>query len=469
MDMGTSPTWGRRAVAVALAVLLLAALLAVSVTGVNGRFSDSQAVGGNAFTTAASFPSSCTTTTVTATTDSYVDQSLPGSNYGSVTTLGIRSQSGANRRTLVRFDLPALPSGCTLTSASLELTDTSGSTGRTLAAYRAAAAWTEAGVTWSNQPATAGNPSYASTDCSPFTFEVTHTVKLWYGIGDASGGTGTCGAPGAAGESGTSAPNHGFLVRDNSEDAAGSAQTIASREYSFPAWRPSLVLTFQDATYAGYSQAVLDDGPVAYYPLGESSGTNAADASGSGLDGAYVGGPLLGRPGAFSADTAVQFQDGVADHMAVPHDSALDVDDVFSIEMWVKRSLANPSGPDQTMICKQAGGFCVSWKNDSISLHTDTTDVTTGSFTGSNDTSAFHHLVVTKNGSTVKFYWDGQGIYSVSNSLIADMFTTTTGPLYVGAADGAADTTPFPGTLDEVAVYGYTLTDAQVSAHYNAN
>src|SRR5206468_2153811 len=36
------------------------------------------------------------------------------------------------------------------------------------------------------------------------------------------------------------------------------------------------------------------DGPIAYYRLGEASGTSAADASGNGLTGTYVGGPTLG-------------------------------------------------------------------------------------------------------------------------------------------------------------------------------
>jgi len=219
-----------------------------------------------------------------------------------------------------------------------------------------------------------------------------------------------------------------------------------------------------------YDEAVLADAPVVYYRLGESSGTTAGDSSGAGLNGSYLGGPLLGRPGAIAGNTAVEFRDGVADHVAVPHSAALDLDDVFSIELWVKRTVLNPAGPRQTMICKTAGGFCLGFNDDKLQLHQENGGtnytVALGSPPGITDTSAFHHVVVTKNGADIVSYWDGQLSESISSVLVADMFLATTGPLYLGAKDGAADSEPFPGLLDEVAVYDYVLTPAQVAAHY---
>ncbi len=221
-----------------------------------------------------------------------------------------------------------------------------------------------------------------------------------------------------------------------------------------------------------YDQTVLADGPVVSYRLGESSGTTATDSSGAGLDGSYVGGPLLGRPGALAGDTAVEFRDGVADHVAVPHHASLDVDDVFSIELWVRRTVLNPTGPRQTMVCKDAGGFCLGFDDDSIQLHREGggTNITVGlgAPPGITDTTAFHHLVVTKDGGTLNSYWDGQPVQSYSSGLVADMFLSTSGPLYLGAKDGAADSEPFPGLLDEVAVFDYALSAAQVAAHYGA-
>jgi hypothetical protein len=44
-----------------------------------------------------------------------------------------------------------------------------------------------------------------------------------------------------------------------------------------------------DAAVAAYGDTVLADQPAAYYRLGEASGATAADASGNGRAGSYVG------------------------------------------------------------------------------------------------------------------------------------------------------------------------------------
>jgi len=57
-----------------------------------------------------------------------------------------------------------------------------------------------------------------------------------------------------------------------------------------------------------YSVAVAADSPIAWWRLGESSGTNAADSSGNSRDGTYAGTPTLGAPGyTRDGNTAVTF------------------------------------------------------------------------------------------------------------------------------------------------------------------
>ncbi len=58
-----------------------------------------------------------------------------------------------------------------------------------------------------------------------------------------------------------------------------------------------------------YSSVVLAKGPVGYWRLGEASGPTAADASGNGYDGTYLGNPAFGQTGAIvnDPDTAVAF------------------------------------------------------------------------------------------------------------------------------------------------------------------
>ena len=64
-----------------------------------------------------------------------------------------------------------------------------------------------------------------------------------------------------------------------------------------------------------YASEVLADTPLAYYRLGEASGTTLVDSSGNARDGTYAGSPTLGAASLLVSDpsnTAVSF-DGVND------------------------------------------------------------------------------------------------------------------------------------------------------------
>ena len=113
-----------------------------------------------------------------------------------------------------------MPSGCTLTGAQLRLYAASATTGRTLQALRINAAWTENGVTWTNQPATTGAAATTTSATGYRTWTVTTQVAAMY--------------------SGT---NNGFLIRDATENGTGQEQQLHAREKA-PDNPPQLVLTF---------------------------------------------------------------------------------------------------------------------------------------------------------------------------------------------------------------------------------
>lgn len=99
------------------------------------------------------------TVTLYPSADAYVDQHNPDSNYGSATSIWVRTRAtGWNLRGFLKFDLSSLPANARILSARLRL--------YAAAAYnplspdtdiecRAVAddTWTEAGITWNNQPA----------------------------------------------------------------------------------------------------------------------------------------------------------------------------------------------------------------------------------------------------------------------------------------------------------------------------
>jgi hypothetical protein len=210
----------------ALLSLAAAAVATAGVAAATGTtfsaFSASTANAGNTFAAAASF-GGCTTpgsVTASANIDSWIDQASPSSNFGSDQILKLKRETGKANRALVRFNLPAVPTGCSVTGATLRLYAASASTGRTLQALRVDGPnWTEAGVRWNNQPAATG-PAATTTSVSGWNqWSVTSQVRSMY-----------------------SGANYGFLVRFDSEgNPAAEIQFHARNKGS---QHPELRITF---------------------------------------------------------------------------------------------------------------------------------------------------------------------------------------------------------------------------------
>ncbi len=162
--------------------------------------------------------------TVTASKDAYVDQASSGTNYGGSPDLFVQSKTGsANQRTLVGFNLPSIPAGCTVTGAYLRMFSSAAVNGRTIEAYRAGGSWTESGaggVTWSTAPTAAGAAATAPSGTGWREWDVLSQVQTMYSPG----------------------PDDGFLLKDQTENAAASPQQkYESKENTND---PQLVVTF---------------------------------------------------------------------------------------------------------------------------------------------------------------------------------------------------------------------------------
>lgn len=184
-------------------------------------------VGLAVFSASATVPLS--TCTLTAVADSYVDGDVlsAGSNFGTATTLSVRSSVLGNRRTLARFDLTACPSFSNprVTSATLSLVASAAASGRTYDAYRVTASWGESTVTWNNQPAVAGAvTASAATAVGQMSWTVTADVAAF---------------------AGGSATNFGWRIQDRTEGSLTAlTSTFASREDGTPANRPQLSIGY---------------------------------------------------------------------------------------------------------------------------------------------------------------------------------------------------------------------------------
>lgn len=207
--------------------LATALTVALAQDPASGAFSGAAGSSGNSVTTG-TWCAAPGGATIIAAGDSYVTQSAAASNNGTQNRLDVRSAGPSdNRRALVRFpSLPAIPSYCTLTSATLRLYDGSATAGnqRTVRVYRAdpATPWTESTVTWANAPDGSGSYAESATPTGAGWQQWTVTTQ----VGDLYAGV-----------------DNGFLIRDAVEGASPGVEHIyRSRETTE---KPQLVLAWE--------------------------------------------------------------------------------------------------------------------------------------------------------------------------------------------------------------------------------
>ncbi len=182
-----------------------------------------------------------------------------------------------------------------------------------------------------------------------------------------------------------------------------------------------------------YATAVTADAPLAYWRLGESSGTTAADASGNGRTGTYVGGVGLATPGALPGDANTSVELDGADDNVIRNPITGIGTTAISTDLWLKTS-------DTT---KEAGivSYAASTSADefqlrdyrSLRVYVNGTRVDTG--VSLND-GAWHHLAVTWSsvGGEVRVYKDG--VLAFSNSVPVQAGASLTGGGALGAGPG---------------------------------
>jgi hypothetical protein len=190
---------------------------------------------------------SATPTSTAVVADAEVRQADASTNHGSTTSLSVISNSGANQRIYVSFDLgrcsPLIPASANVRLASLRLFVTGlANNCRTLDFFRVAGSWAESTVTWANQPfgTTTNNPASGSSSA---------TIEIGSpGSCQNRSANGYVAATVTADVSGFvdgSFANRGWMIRDDSEDS-GSARitTFSAKELGTLAQVTQLIVTY---------------------------------------------------------------------------------------------------------------------------------------------------------------------------------------------------------------------------------
>jgi hypothetical protein len=204
--------WARapRRAQVTAALAAVGLTLALAQQPVRGTFTGSTDSTGSQVGTAPCFPGSAT---VNALADSTVNQNAPNASAGADPYMIVASLGPSNnRRAFVRFGMPAISPRCSVTAATLRLYTDGADAGRTLGVYQVnplASLWTEAGLTWNNQPGTVGDAATTVTveTNGYLSWPVTGQVRGLY----------------------TAGANNGFLVRDQAENGPGPWQQYFTR------------------------------------------------------------------------------------------------------------------------------------------------------------------------------------------------------------------------------------------------
>lgn len=214
-----------------------------------------------------------------------------------------------------------------------------------------------------------------------------------------------------------------------------------------------------------YSTVVTNDTPVAYWRLGESSGTNAANNLSSNYTGTYTNSPLLGQSGAIigDSDTAVQF-DGSSSYVDVPYNVALNPSS-FSVEVWVyptggagtyRGIAASRVYPNGWVLYADGNDNYSFWVNDGATMTAVIGDTVT--------LNQWTQLVATFDGSTARLYVNKT--QATPQSIVA--YTANgTNDFIIGQGE-IGTSFFFPGKIDEVSLYNTTLSSANITTHYNA-
>ncbi len=258
-------------------------------------------------------------------------------------------------------------------------------------------------------------------------------------------------------------PGATYSYHVRASDSTGNIVFGAARSITVP----------ESFTRNAYGTAVLADGPQLYWPLNEAAGTPTVLDHAGGFHG--VPGSAVTRAvadGAIAGDAAVSVNNNINGRIYAQGSDLAPTD--YTAEVWFKTSATSgrllgfgdlqvgDSGHRDRQIYLTNSGRV------HFGVRSDGTKVISSPAAYNNN--AWHQAVATLSGATMRLYVDG--------ALVALRHDITNPEVYVGhwrlGGDNQADwpsagNANFTGSMDELSIYPYALTQQQVNAHYVAS
>ncbi len=203
---------------------------------------------------------------------------------------------------------------------------------------------------------------------------------------------------------------------------------------------------------------------IAEWSFDDASGASAADKSGNGLVGNIHGAAWTeGVSGA-----ALRF-DGIDDYVDVGSHPLLHGMKAITVDAWVKIAAFSESGTflskwgigsneDDCYVLRLFGsnwGFSVSGESTEDKASVSSTPLPLHTWT---------HIAGVYSGDSLFLYENGDRVYAAAS--MGSPIKEVSQPLWIGAGAGPSD--KFAGEIDEVRIFNYALSDAAITARYEA-
>lgn len=261
----------------------------------------------------------------------------------------------------------------------------------------------------------------------------------------------------------------GFTDRSASAEGGASTGTDASRDATTSdANGGNADGAVTPAAVKAYFDAVLADGPIAFFHFDETSGPSAKSVVG-GVKGTYQGRITFGAESAIGAgDTSVSF-DGSSARIDFGDVFAFSGSVSYSLECWVK---PNISGSTRFVFDRRTSaapfeGYTLYFGTDFFLFARRKDGAELGyANQGSGPTlDVWTHVVTTFDGNATSLYINGQKVGGAAGA--GTPIGQGPGSFVVGDLE-AGQYYKFSGQLDELSVYDKSLTAAQVLAHFTS-
>lgn len=201
---------------------------------------------------------------------------------------------------------------------------------------------------------------------------------------------------------------------------------------------------------------------VGYWHFDEGgTATTTYDASGHGGHGTITA-AIFQAPSACKAGACLDFS-GSSQYVVVPHSSALDVGNSFSVAAWAKPDAL--SGTQEVVIKWASGNYWfLRWSGSTLQFTPNADEVSARVDYVGGAAGTWNHIAGTYDGTTARLYLNGA---SVASTTYAGGTNRNSGNLGIGAIVDGTPTQFFNGLIDEVQVYDRALATSEVEDLYN--